>query len=70
MLLWWSISWTPYALVFLAAVTGQKQLITQHTDMLPGKLLLYMVLIITHTILQAVFSKLSVAANPFIYGLI
>ena len=32
----WTIAWTPYALVFLASLSGNRQLITQHTDMIPG----------------------------------
>ena len=38
MLLIWTISWTPYALVFLASLTGHKHLITHHTDMIPGRI--------------------------------
>ena len=36
MLIWWSISWTPYAMVFLASVSGHQHLISHHADMLPG----------------------------------
>ena len=112
LILSWTLAWTPYALVFLASVTGHEYLITQHTDMLPGRTWVfrkadctqiirfdpwkYFFTLITekyiggkktnslnsidyipaimpllwHFSIAAVFCKLSVAANPFIYGLL
>ena len=32
----WLVSWSPYAGVFLAFVTGNSHLVTQHSDMIPG----------------------------------
>ena len=32
----WLFSWTPYALVFLANISGYSSLVTHHADMLPG----------------------------------
>ena len=37
LLLIWTVSWTPYALIFLASVTGHRQVITLEMDMLPGR---------------------------------
>ena len=34
----WLFSWTPYALVFLANISGYSSLVTHHADMLPGNL--------------------------------
>ena len=35
----WLFSWSPYASVFLANITGHAGLVTHHLDMLPGTLL-------------------------------
>ena len=32
----WLFSWSPYASVFLANITGHAGLVTHHLDMLPG----------------------------------
>ena len=41
LMLVWSLSWSPYAGVFLANIAGRADLVTNHVDMIPGQLLLH-----------------------------
>ena len=36
MLLTWTVAWTPYALMFLASISGHRDLITHHGNMWAG----------------------------------
>lgn len=67
----WLFSWSPYASVFLANITGHSALVTHHLDMLPGTTPVNILSNLTMTTVQclAVFAKLSTAVNPLIYGL-
>ena len=37
LMLVWSLSWSPYAGVFLANIAGHAELVTNHVDMIPGQ---------------------------------
>ena len=76
LLLFWTISWTPYALVFLFSLLRCSHYLDHHLHMLPGHSLkalvaafIVSVLISRVQTIAAVFCKLSVAVNPFVYGL-
>ena len=65
----WLFSWSPYASVFLANITGHASLVTHHLDMLPGTTSVNIQSNLTYMQCLAVFAKLSTAVNPLIYGL-
>ena len=68
MLLSWTVAWTPYALMFLASVSGYRDLISHHSTMWAGQGRLTILLRLTNHN-SAVLCKVSVSVNPFIYGL-
>lgn len=78
LMLVWSLSWSPYAGVFLANIAGHAELVTNHVDMIPGQWLpITFPQQNNHDIQKAyysnlfaaIFAKLSSAVNPIIYGL-
>ena len=78
MLLTWTVAWTPYALMFLASISGHRDLISHHGNMWAGNvqtrltsliIYVYRYNIIILYFISAVLCKISVSVNPFIYGL-
>ena len=72
MLFAWTVAWTPYALMFLASLSGHRDLITHHSNMWAGwtsqmSFLSNLSLRINSN--SAIACKMSVSVNPFIYGL-